>query len=55
MMRVQTQDVDEALALAADVYFPHRLRMLGEPHRFGMRLQAASVGPIEGDGRTGLS
>ncbi|MQA13349.1 MAG: helix-turn-helix domain-containing protein [Pseudonocardiaceae bacterium] len=46
-IRVQTRDVDEAQALAADVYFPHRLRMLREPHRFGMRLEAARLGPLE--------
>lgn len=46
-LSVHTRDADEALRVAAEVYFPHRFTMVRDPRRFHMRLDAVRIGPLE--------
>jgi AraC-like DNA-binding protein len=39
-------DPDQAADLVAEAYFPHKMRLLGSAEGFGMRLQAANLGPV---------
>lgn len=41
-----SRDVDEARQLGGRIYYPHSVRVLGEPQRFSMHLEAAEMGPI---------
>lgn len=43
---VTSTTVDEALSIGADVYHPHRLRLLDESRPFDMRLRAVTYGPV---------
>ncbi|WP_142060444.1 AraC family transcriptional regulator [Pseudarthrobacter sp. B4EP4b] len=36
----------EAANLIASVYFPHELRVVGQPQDFGLRLRATGLGPV---------
>jgi AraC-like DNA-binding protein len=41
-----TDDIDHATAVCAEVYFPHRLRLLHDHRHFRMELSAVGVGPV---------
>lgn len=43
---LSTDDVDRAAAVCAEVYFPHRLRVLHDHRRFRMELSAVAAGPV---------
>ena len=43
---VRSDDPDEASAVGARVYYPHRVTVLGEPTEFEMDIEAATIGPL---------
>jgi AraC-like DNA-binding protein len=43
---LSTNDLEQAAAMCAEVYFPHRLRVLHDHRRFRMQLSSVSAGPV---------
>jgi AraC-like DNA-binding protein len=46
VIAIETRDVDRAVDVCAEVYFPHRLQVRHDPRRFRMCLSAARLGPV---------
>jgi AraC-like DNA-binding protein len=45
-VRVRCGDPEEAQDVGTRVYYPHRVRVLGDSTRFAMSLEAAALGPL---------
>jgi hypothetical protein len=42
----RTRSPEKAIHLCATAYYPHRLKLLGPSHSFGLSQRVTSVGPI---------
>lgn len=45
-MTFRSDDVDEARDIGSKLYYPHEVRVLGDEHKFQMRMTAATFGPV---------
>jgi AraC-like DNA-binding protein len=43
---IRNCDLDEARHLGGQIYYPHDVRVFGEPREFGLQLEAMQLGPL---------